>query len=585
MTIFAGVLSIGAVPIGQIVKAAVRNNLRSNVDNRGRIYEHDAGHIFLVKWDSDAFAESAWQAAGDGVVCCIAGDPLLTTKGLKLPRQEQVKHLAAQTHATLGAELARCRGSFAYVKYEADSGQLILATDAIGLRTVYYSIQGDLIFFATALRVLEAIPQIKKTISVVGLTELSVFSFPLANRTPYEEITVLREAEFLIVDGGAIRTQTYYDWASPILPQIKDEDSVKNIYNLFVEAISLRAGADKRVYSFLSGGMDSRSIAATLIEQGRHIEALNFSPVDTQDQRFAQLFADQASDQCRLHLMPSGIFPNFSFLALAAKTGLEQHESTHIDRPQCIWSGDGGSVGLGHVYMDEPMLDLAEQGDLENAIKYFLDFNRLGLPTRFLTAVAKHQLPRTIVENVRAEINRYPRADMGRRIYLFLLFNDQRRHLFKHFETIDQHGLELLTPFYDTAFLQAVAATPARRGVLHRLYADFFNYLPGFARRTPWQTYPGHVPCPVSAPSNLRYQWSDDVGNVSDADTGGALARLRMAWGMLQAFESCAQLKMFARAKIYLAAVAHAAGLKNMGYLASLLEIHQLHSAKASVKP
>jgi hypothetical protein len=468
------------------------------------------------------------------------------------------------------------------MQYQAGSGQLILATDAIGLRPVYYVVQNDLIFFATALRILEAIPQLVKTLSLVGLTEQSFFSFPLANRTPYENISILREAELLSVDGETIRTNTYYDWAPQNLTPVNNADTVANIHDLFVEAVSLRAGADKRVYSFLSGGMDSRSIAATLIDQGRDIEALNFSPDGTQDQRFAQMFADLVPAQCRLNLLPSGIFPNFSFLAVAAKTALEQREQTHIDRPQCIWSGDGGSVGLGHVYMDELMLDLAEQGDVDGVIKYFFDFNRLGLPTRFLTAKARNQLPGAIFENVRSEINRYQCADMGRRTYFFLLFNDQRRHLSKHFETIDQHGLELLTPFFDTAFLEAVAATPARQGVLHRLYAEFFDYLPGFARQTPWQTYPGHVPCPVPAPSNLRYQWSDDASN---AGTGSAWARMREAWGMLQAFETCSQLKMFSRAKIYLAAVAHVSGLKDMGYLASLLEIHQLHGAKASAKP
>ena len=582
MTVFAGVFSVRSMPPSQAIKDAVSGNLRGISDDRGRIYALDGGHLFLAKWDSEAFDEPAWQVEEDGSVCTVAGDPLLTAKGLRLLRQDQVAHLSAQTHSTLGAELARCRGSFAYVKYHAGNGQLLLATDALGLRPVYYVVQDGLIFFATALRVLEAIPQITKKVSLVGLAELSVFSFPLANRTPYENIFILREAELLLFDGGSIHSDTYYNWASQNLTPDTKADAVGIIHDRFVEAVSLRGGADKRVYSFLSGGMDSRSIAVTLIEQGRHIEAFNFSPDGTQDQRFAQLFADQCHTQCRLHIVPSGIFPNFSFLALAAKNALEQRESTHIDRPQCIWSGDGGSVGLGHVYMDEPMLDLAEQGDLDGTINYFFDFNRLGLPTRFLSAVAKDQLPSTIFENVRSEINRYPHADMGRRIYLFLLFNDHRRHLFKHFETIDQHGLELLTPFYDTAFLQAVVATPARWGVLHRLYAEFFDYLPGFARQKPWQTYPGHVPCPIPAPSNLRGQWSDDA---SIEGTGNAWLRLRKVRGMLQAFESCAHLKIFSRPKIYLAAIAHASGLKDMGYLASLLEIYQLHSAKASVKP
>jgi len=335
--------------------------------------------------------------------------------------------------------------------------------------------------------------------------------------------------------------------------------------------VGIRLGNDKRVYSFLSGGMDSRAIVATLIDMGRHVEALNFSSNASQDQYYAQLFAVEAGCQCHLHCLPGGSFPNFSYLALAAKTELEQREPTHVDRPQIIWSGDGGSVGLGHVYMDEFLLDYGERGDVKGAVKHFLDFNHIALSSHVLTASVRKHLPQKLFESVMGEVNRYPRADIGRRIYLFLLFNDQRRHLFKHFETIDQHGLELLTPFFDAKFLKAVAATPSRWGVLHILYAQLFEHLPTFALRTPWQTYPGHQPCPLPSDPDASYQWARKLEPHND----GLVERSKLAIELLGAFNSNMQPQVFSQARVWLAALLHTLGLRDCRHILQRLQLYR----------
>ncbi|WP_169067302.1 asparagine synthase-related protein [Candidatus Accumulibacter phosphatis] len=155
-----------------------------------------------------------------------------------------------------------------------------------------------------------------------------------------------------------------------------------NFIALFYEAVRIRAGDDIRSYSFLSGGMDSRAIVATLIKMGRHVESLNFSSSGSQDQYYAQQFAETTTSQCRLNYYSGGVFPNFSFLALAAKANLERGEHTPVDRPQLIWSGDGGSVGLGHVYMDERMLEFGDKGDIEGMVKHFFRRKRTSASTR-----------------------------------------------------------------------------------------------------------------------------------------------------------------------------------------------------------
>ena len=569
MTLFAGAFHLHSGQLAPGLKTSLRLNLRRQDDSTGQTSVHDSTSIFLVKWDSGAFHEPAWRHTQDGSVTTLAGDPLLLTNGTRPSRMQQLDRLVPQGSAPDGVELARCRGSFSLVHHDANKQELHLATDALGLRSIYWVVQDGCLIFATALRVLEAVPEIRKSLSVLGMAELSVFTFPLAQRTPFEGITVLRECQALTANTSGVTLHNYDDWSTPQVSPDNPVEAAKHIHSIFREAVDIRLGSDQRVYSFLSGGMDSRAIVATLIDIGCEVEALNFSPQDSQDQRYAQMFSSEAGERCHLNCLSGGVFPNFSLLAHAAKTTLEQRQPTGVDRPAFIWSGDGGSVGLGHVYMDTEMLALAQRGDLQGAVKHFLEFNHLALTSQVLTKAARQKFPQLLLDSVMREVNRYAREDLGRQLYFFLLFNDQRRHLFKHFESIDQHGLELLTPFFDTCLLKAIASTPVHWGILHRLYGELFDHLPGFARKTPWQTYPGHVPCPVAGDPNASYQWSP-----TPRQNDGFVARSAVALTLLRSMSHDLH-PPFSQARVGIAALLHALGLRDCRHVLWRLQLYQ----------
>lgn len=575
MTVLAGAFCLDsrkAVPT--ILKTSLSANLRTHDDLTGQRHLHDSARLFLVKWDSEAFQEPAWRESADGSVCALVGDPLLVRKDSRMARQEQLDQLAPTDLPLDEALLAASRGSFSVVSYSGTSERLQLATDALGLRTIYYSIHAGILVFASALRVLEKISGICSKLSIQGMAELSAFSFPLDNRTPYENVNVLREAEILTLFAAKPILHRYDNWEnSSALESDGVADSAATLHREFSEAVRVRAGSDRHVYSFLSGGMDSRAIVATLATNGQYIEALNFSAPGSQDQVFAQQLAKELGEHCRLYCLPGGIFPNFSFLALAAKRSLEQNHSLGVDRPQFIWSGDGGSVGLGHVYMDEQMIDYAADGEIENAVAHFLKVNRISIPRGIFSKEFKSNLPDQLFTTTVGEFTRKSSSDPGRQIYYFLLFNDQRRHLFKHFETIDQHGLELLTPFYDTKFLKSVIATPSRSGILHRIYAKFFEHLSPSALRTPWQTYPGHVPCPIPATQTANYQWSAS----SWAASNGLSARYRVAIDIIRALPRGDEAKLFSQPRIIAAALSHLVGYKDYRHILQVLRGYQRH--------
>jgi hypothetical protein len=87
------------------------------------------------------------------------------------------------------------------------------------------------------------------------------------------------------------------------------------------------------------------------------------------------------------------------------------------------------------------------------------------------------------------------------------MHNDQRRHLAAHFEDIDLHRMEFHLPFFDGQFLELIMSVPVDACLGHRFYMSWLSGFPDLVRSTPWQTYPGHVPCPLPIPAELRYQW------------------------------------------------------------------------------
>ena len=143
--------------------------------------------------------------------------------------------------------------------------------------------------------------------------------------------------------------------------------------------------------------------------------------------------------------------------------------------------------------------------------------------------------------------------------FFFLIYNDQKRHMDLHFETICQHGVELELPFFDAYFLEKICSLPADDIIYHRAYAKWFELFPYYVRETPWQTYPEHVPCPIKSDKQLSYQWSDskEPWHNKWAD----------AKAVLKIPLKSPVFKLFNKPKLALALTLHLLNLKDYSYI------------------
>jgi hypothetical protein len=88
------------------------------------------------------------------------------------------------------------------------------------------------------------------------------------------------------------------------------------------------------------------------------------------------------------------------------------------------------------------------------------------------------------------------------------------------------------------------------------------DHFPSVMVSTPWQTYPGHVACPLPLPQGLSYQWARKPGKKTWL-ARGSLAR-KTALALLG---SGAAIDLVDRGTLSLAVVAHGLGLRDTSHL------------------
>ena len=565
MTIFAGIYRRTA---GDTVPEAAKHEIRRHVSRSDHhlVAEHDIGRFYVASVDIGAYGHSGVSNEGSPGLCIVAGDPILRNGDARLyaNRSLDVNHLRERLAAGDVSVLARSSGTYAGVDYDATAERLSIFTDKVGVRQVFVCLTVDYVIFATALRILEAISLVPKRLSLKGAIEEVELHWPTGRRTPYVDIEALGAAEVFTIDNEDIRRECYWQWPEDSAPKMSIDDHLRECHEAFMAAIRARVDTDGEVLSFLSGGLDSRTIVAGLRDCGCKVDAINFAPPSTQDRVFAAMFSD-AIGSIFLQMPYSAEVFDKSRVELSIGNFLHQKiECGEIspDRPRCIWGGNGGSVALGHVYLTDRIVEKTVAGDFDGAIALYRHSRDGGLARRPLTESVHSKYREWPNRALTAELEKTVSSQPNRKFYHFLMNNDQRRSLQPVYEGVDLHGLEYLLPFFDSEFLVAISRAPLEQCLYHGFYNKWLECFDDAVTRTPWQSYPGHEPSKVQAVEKLGYQFDDSFS--SDWHESRRKVRMSRAKEMLasEKFPSA----LLSKTVIRIAQLFCALGSERLGY-------------------
>ena len=185
-------------------------------------------------------------------------------------------------------------GQFAFAIWDERTHTLFMARDRLGIRPLYYTIRDGALIFASEVKALLADPRVPAEVDPVTLDQIFTFWSPLAPRTPFKGIQTLPPAHRLLArPKGDIQVERYWQpsFSKEEVAETNVEDvesAARRLRHLLVDATELRLRADVPVGAYLSGGLDSSTIAALI---RRH--------TPNRLETFSIAFSDEAFDENR----------------------------------------------------------------------------------------------------------------------------------------------------------------------------------------------------------------------------------------------------------------------------------------------
>jgi len=160
------------------------------------------------------------------------------------------------------------RGMFAIALWDARSERVVLARDRFGKKPLYYAVTADGLTFGSELKCLRA-SGMPLTLDAEALRLYLLFSYIPDPWSPFVEVRKLPPGSWLSYDARAGKLEQGVFWRMP-MPASEpcagdtEEKAALRIREAFDEAVRIRMIADVPLGAFLSGGIDSSSVVASM---------------------------------------------------------------------------------------------------------------------------------------------------------------------------------------------------------------------------------------------------------------------------------------------------------------------------------
>lgn len=189
--------------------------------------------------------------------------------------------LAAFDRWGITQTLERLNGMFAFALWDCHRQVLTLARDRMGEKPLYYSRMGQTFLFGSELKSLKAHPNFTAQIDKRALTSFFRFNYIPAPLSIWQDVLKLPAACYVEVSEAGRKIsepQLYWSFRDAAVRGVSDPlpegtELADQIEALLKDAVGLRMEADVPLGAFLSGGVDSSTIAALMqVQSSRPIK-------------------------------------------------------------------------------------------------------------------------------------------------------------------------------------------------------------------------------------------------------------------------------------------------------------------------
>jgi asparagine synthase (glutamine-hydrolysing) len=158
----------------------------------------------------------------------------------------------------------RFNGMFAFALWDNRSGLLHLARDRYGVKPLYYLKHRNTLLFGSEIKAILAYLDEPPAVDLLALNEYFSFQNTFSDRTLFEGVRLLPPGRVMTValKNGIATTKQYWDFNFTGDLNLPEKAVEEQLVDLIRQAVTRQTVSDVPVGCYLSGGMDSATIAA-----------------------------------------------------------------------------------------------------------------------------------------------------------------------------------------------------------------------------------------------------------------------------------------------------------------------------------
>ena len=259
--------------------------------------------------------------------------------------------------------VTRLRGMFAFAIWDRNRQTFFLARDRLAVKPMYYALLDDgMMLFGSELKSMLAHGGLRKDIDPCAVEEYFALGYVAEPRTIFRQARKLPPGHTLAVRRGQpvpTETREYWDVRfSPGSTQIGVQEACEELERRLLESVRLRMIAEVPLGAFLSGGVDSSAVVATMAKLSNgpvNTCSIGFDDPAFNEAEFAQTVAQRYGTRHRVEQVASDDFDLIDTLArlydepYADSSAIPTYRVCQLARKHVTvaLSGDGGDETFG----------------------------------------------------------------------------------------------------------------------------------------------------------------------------------------------------------------------------------------------
>ncbi len=379
----------------------------------------------------------------------------------------------------------RLRGMFAFAIFDFKTQTLFMARDRVGKKPLYYAVVNrgtadEAFLFASELKSLLAEPTLPRRVDLAALSHYLTYQYVPHPWSIFEDIRKVEPGSWLEWRNGRLRTERYWTLTYEPKRAIRLEDAIEEGFHLLEEAVRIRLMSEVPLGCFLSGGVDSSTVAAMM---RRHVSgrlrtfSIGFTEEKFNELPYARQVAQQLQTEHEEYIVRPDALECVARLAwhfdepFADSSAVPTYYLAKMTRQHVTvaLNGDGGDESFAGYERYRSLAPLRLYKKIPAWVRRAM-VKPLAAAARVFSSSAKLELLNYVNRTSLLPLESYY-------VQMMVIFRDYQKHaLF-----VDRHRHELTEADIDSEWLTEgmMLNGSARAPVDRMMFADIMLYLPG----------------------------------------------------------------------------------------------------------